>query len=331
MTSDHARDAQPSRAGNDSDLDIELHDVETGGQAVDAAKAPVHIRLDAAVRQQMIEYALTNTSCELGGMLIGTVKDGSPPVVAVEAMIPARYTDAVHASITFTHATWQDIHAVKDRMYPQKKIIGWFHTHPGFGIFLSSYDMHIHRNFFNIDWQIAYVVDPRAGTEGFFRWEHGAVQKTSDYEIFGATTAPLPLPIPPPVRVPSQWAEPRNYLIALLLLLAVGMGVYHNMHPRLVYREIVVTPPPDIISPPLTPRTAPPLPPGPARRHYTVQSNDSLWLISRRCYGDDDVARGMAVIKAANRLSSDTIYPGMRLWVPDARISGNEEAADAVR
>ena len=32
--------------------------------------------------------------------------------------------------------------------YPDKKIVGWQHTHPGYGIFLSSYDIFIQENFY---------------------------------------------------------------------------------------------------------------------------------------------------------------------------------------
>ena len=32
--------------------------------------------------------------------------------------------------------------------FPTESLVGWQHTHPGFGIFLSGYDLFIHRNFF---------------------------------------------------------------------------------------------------------------------------------------------------------------------------------------
>ncbi|MEI6514220.1 MAG: hypothetical protein WCO51_13255, partial [bacterium] len=74
----------------------------------------VRIFMDASVRQQIIEFAATDTSHELGGVLIGYLKQSNPAEVFVEAIIPAKYTESVKASITFTHATWEDIHAVKD-------------------------------------------------------------------------------------------------------------------------------------------------------------------------------------------------------------------------
>ena len=60
-----------------------------------------------------------------------------------------------------------------DRDYPDKKMIGWYHTHPGFGIFLSGMDLFICDNFFNLPWQVAFVYDPLGGDEGNFVWRSG--------------------------------------------------------------------------------------------------------------------------------------------------------------
>jgi hypothetical protein len=62
-----------------------------------------------------------------------------------------------------------------DRSYADKRILGWYHTHPGFGIFLSEMDMFIHRNFFNLPWQLAYVYDPHADEDGMFTWKREKV------------------------------------------------------------------------------------------------------------------------------------------------------------
>jgi hypothetical protein len=61
-----------------------------------------------------------------------------------------------------------------DSRYPDDRIVGWYHTHPGFGIFLSEMDLFIQNNFFNEPWQIAYVDDPKGGDRGAFVWEKGA-------------------------------------------------------------------------------------------------------------------------------------------------------------
>jgi proteasome lid subunit RPN8/RPN11 len=325
MTED--KPSQVPVPGDDDVMDITLRDVPRRDADVAAAASAVRIRLDASVRQQMLAYASTDTTRELGGMLIGSVQDSAIPVVTVEAMIPARYTESVQASITFTYQTWQDIHAVKDRVYPEKKIIGWYHTHPGFGIFLSSYDQHIHTNFFTLPWQVAYVVDPLAHTEGFFRWEGGAVRKTADYELFGET-APV-APHPPPRRQRSQWHDPRNYLLALLAVVVIYLGAIHRS------TSAPPTAPPARVAPPATPppRPQPPArtPPAPAPADltgplYTVRPRETLWAISLRCYGAAHAATGVQVIRAANHLTGAKIYAGMRLRVPGGILAGKQRA-----
>jgi proteasome lid subunit RPN8/RPN11 len=58
---------------------------------------------------------------------------------------------------------------------PDHQIVGWHHTHPGFGIFLSRHDEFFHRNFFSQPWQVALVVDPQRGELGFFQWLDGEI------------------------------------------------------------------------------------------------------------------------------------------------------------
>jgi len=316
MTTEHGPDENP--AGEE--LEIELTDTTATGDAAGA----VHIVFDGTVRQQIVELALTDTRRELGGVLIGSLSNDGKPAVQITAMIPARYTDSQNASITFTHETWQDILAVKDRAYPDLKIVGWFHTHPGFGIFLSRFDMHIHENFFNLDWQVAYVVDPLAHTEGFFRWEAGKVQKTLDFEIVGEL--PTPAPVPLPVRAGFDW-----HYLAIAGLLGVAIYLQFFRPPEVKYVKV---PAPEkkitIVQPPSTP--APVAPPASAEGWpvYEVQPNDSLWEISEQCYGDGNL---YTTIITFNHLANTNITPGMRLKIPGGNIpeAATEEEGSDVR
>ena len=56
-----------------------------------------------------------------------------------------------------------------DTKFTDRDIVGWYHSHPNFGIFLSDRDCFIQDHFFNGPGQIAYVVDPVNGVEGRFR------------------------------------------------------------------------------------------------------------------------------------------------------------------
>ena len=53
---------------------------------------------------------------------------------------------------------------------PELDVLGWYHSHPRIGIFLSRADIFIHREFFNHPNQVALVVDPYTMKKGFYGW-----------------------------------------------------------------------------------------------------------------------------------------------------------------
>lgn len=109
---------------------------------------------------------------EVGGVLVGRMAaDGGLPLVT--GAIPALRANEQRATLTFTHETWAHVHRILESEFPpDEQIVGWYHSHPGFGVFLSGHDLFIHENFFTGPSQIAVVIDPHALREGVFAW-HG--------------------------------------------------------------------------------------------------------------------------------------------------------------
>ena len=143
----------------------------------------VYIKQD--VYKALEEYAASDTDHELGTILIGKATEQlNKTYVIVSDYILAKYTDASASTLTFTHQTWDYVHREYDEKYSDKKIIGWQHTHPGYGIFLSNYDMFIQENFFNVPFQIAYVIDPVQHLRGFFQWKNGKVEKLNGFYVY---------------------------------------------------------------------------------------------------------------------------------------------------
>ncbi len=111
---------------------------------------------------------------EVCGVLVGNVyHDAMGPFVFVEANIRGNFSSGKAAQVTFTARTWAHIQDVMDKSYPDLRILGWYHTHPGHGIFLSDMDLFIHRNFFSLPWHLAFVFDPHNQEEGLFAWRTG--------------------------------------------------------------------------------------------------------------------------------------------------------------
>lgn len=65
------------------------------------------------------------------------------------------------------------------------RIVGWWHSHPGFGCFLSSTDVNTQEYFFFESYQVALVVDPIKDELEFFTLDFKTNQKykTLNYAI----------------------------------------------------------------------------------------------------------------------------------------------------
>jgi proteasome lid subunit RPN8/RPN11 len=135
-------------------------------------------RYQAVFRQSVLDeihaHGRSSMEAEVCGVLVGDVySDRMATWVYVEHCIRGNNAVGKQTQVTITSETWTRIHETLDSKYPGKKIIGWYHTHPGFGIFLSGMDLFIQDNFFNQPWQLATVYDPHSGDEGTFIWRAG--------------------------------------------------------------------------------------------------------------------------------------------------------------
>lgn len=133
-------------------------------------------------------FTKDKTTNESGGVLVGTViEEFGKTNIIIKGFIEGKHCEATPTTLKFTHETWEQIHSNLEKKYPGQKILGWIHTHPDFGIFLSEYDKFIQNNFFNDENQVAYVVDPIQNIEGFYFWINGNIEKCKGFYIFDKT------------------------------------------------------------------------------------------------------------------------------------------------
>jgi len=138
-----------------------------------ASDLPIYVDLD--VMRDMEAHALTNTDVELGGVLLGwQAKDeAGQPFVQIVDSLRAEHYQATRGSFKFTHETWSEITRRREKLHPELQLVGWYHTHPGWGIFLSEMDRFICDHFFAASEDVALVIDPRQQTRGWFQWQSG--------------------------------------------------------------------------------------------------------------------------------------------------------------
>ncbi|MGD0462508.1 MAG: Mov34/MPN/PAD-1 family protein [Tepidisphaeraceae bacterium] len=139
---------------------------------------PFQVVIRQSALNRVHEHGDGSSAVEVCGVLVGDVyRDATSPFLQVEYVIEGEAATGSAGQVTFTADTWQHIQETMDKQFPELRIVGWYHTHPGHGIFLSEMDVFLHESFFGLPWQTALVYDPRSGEEGFFGAEGGHPQR----------------------------------------------------------------------------------------------------------------------------------------------------------
>ena len=134
------------------------------------------LRMSCEAVRQIRQHARASSKAEVCGVLIGAEEARA---TVVQASIPGANAVQGGSHVTFTQDTWEHIYRIKDRDFPEARIVGWYHSHPGFGVFLSDHDTFIHKNFFSAPQQVAWVYDPHSDEEGCFGWIGSKLERLS--------------------------------------------------------------------------------------------------------------------------------------------------------
>jgi proteasome lid subunit RPN8/RPN11 len=209
-----------------------------------------NVRISTEVARQIRQHARSNLKNEVCGVLIGGFEDSA---THVRACIAGANAAQGGAHVTFTQDTWEHIYKIKDRDFPDERIVGWYHSHPGFGIFLSDHDTFIHRNFFSAPEQVAWVYDPHSDEEGFFGWaderierlglisvadsrggeecseHHGAMESTAQDDDEALSDQPRQLQVTK--KSSLHWVV---MLLSHLLAIALGLLIAWYIFPRVL-------------------------------------------------------------------------------------------------
>jgi proteasome lid subunit RPN8/RPN11 len=125
---------------------------------------PLRVALERAAYAEVVAHAKESLDAEICGVLVGTdCVDDDGPFVHAQAAIRGAKAKEGSAHVTFTQNTWNNIHETIEKEYPKLQIVGWYHSHPGFGVAFSEMDIFIQKNFFPGATQIAMVTDPLGG------------------------------------------------------------------------------------------------------------------------------------------------------------------------
>jgi len=206
------------------------------------------VTIAGEVLRQIRQHARSNSKTEVCGVLIGEENGNG---MGITARIPGLNAAQAGTYVTFTQDTWEHIYKIKDKDFPDQRIVGWYHSHPGFGVFLSDHDTFIHKNFFSSPLQVAWVYDPHSDEEGCFGWAGDRIERLSEVHVrddkggeeAGETGKPEPVGgIEDDEEAPDSnesselgppsWLRWTLSIISYVLILAVGFAVSWMLFPR---------------------------------------------------------------------------------------------------
>ena len=138
---------------------------------------------------QLIHHLSVDPYNETGGVLVGDgffCPERRIHYTEIVSSIPASHTIGNRVHFQFTPECWQGILKTQKQDFPKTTIVGWYHSHPGHGIFLSGTDLNTQRLSFKQIWQIAVVYDSLRPEIGFFYGADG--QRISPIYLQGIST-----------------------------------------------------------------------------------------------------------------------------------------------
>ena len=293
------------------------------------------VRIDAHVHRQIEEYAFQDRTKECAGLLLGTVNvEGRSRVISIQAFVPALGAECSRTDVAFTLEAWESMLIARDNKYAALRVLGWFHTHAGWGVFMSDSDLFVHRHYFPHPNMVAYVLDPTVGRDGFFYWQEGKLALCPGYGLVGSS-----------VEMKSQNSEQRQskskgrpdvrdgiivsqFIIIYLLGYALIIG-----HPKAAQSPVENPKPATVrVHVPMVPssrtersnnsnlaRSAKSA--SAADTIYYIGHGENMWIICNRVYNNGDLAAALAKYNGIKDLSQ--LKAGQPLRIPPKEVLVN--------
>ena len=274
---------------------------------------------------------------EHGGFLIGRkqeLKTAEQYEIMVERFVPIpQRSDASRLVISPDH-----YRTVQLALKTGEEILGWAHTHPGFGVFLSNFDKQQHQRFFTAPWQVAYVMDTQAHERAAYRVVDDAWIRLEGYYVL-RDMAENEVGIA--LDRPSPWLRMVVAVLIVFLLIIGGTAGYPivrdmffppkpveqiveqttidpepvvTMQP--VEAQIPARSEPSVTKPPEATHITPP-PTVPRYVEYVVRRGDNLWSIAGELLGDPSLYR--LIVEENGIKNPSALQVGDVLRVPTER------------
>jgi proteasome lid subunit RPN8/RPN11 len=299
-------DEPNSDSQDDDEIDIVLGE-ETALLHDTSLSAKADVRIDVEVHREIEAFAFENRNRECAGLMLGTVEvEGGSRIIHITAAAAAENAPGTRASVSISLPAWETMYRVRDLDYSHLRILGWFHTHAGWGVFMSDSDVFIHRHFFPHPNMVAYVLDPTAGRDGFFYWHEGKIGLCPSYGLVGNASDLKPNRKAKRELGVRRMISPRvGIAVVSVIVLACLAFCVTSLIPRLIHKGPAKQHSATVVT---TERNVS------ADRIYTLGRRDNPWKICNSVYHDGDLARPLMEYNGLSDVAGLQI--GQRIKLP---------------
>ncbi|MBM4446198.1 MAG: hypothetical protein FJ023_02435 [Chloroflexi bacterium] len=194
----------------------------------------VVIYIEKQAYDAIYRHGAANPQREIVGILLGNVSEDSTGKYRVDivGIVKSDSAPGNQTQAQFTHEVWLQLVESAQRNYPNQKVVGWYHTHPGFGAFMSDDDVNSHRVAFSHPWHVAAVCDPIKNELSFFGWDSSeikAIKGFYTYEVLSNEPEPLLQPekmAPPQRKMPAFLIPALALFVALFIIIGLAFTVW---------------------------------------------------------------------------------------------------------
>lgn len=152
-----------------TDFESNVTAFPTNVRQIGSACDDLRIYMEDYAHTYLYQYARSSVNGEKLAVLMGkTLVINGQKTVFISGVVQAKYTEKLKGMETITSRSWKYIEEEIEKYFDGLSIVGWMHSRPSFGAFVTSRDEAYHKKVFNGDSQVFFVVDPIDRADRFY-------------------------------------------------------------------------------------------------------------------------------------------------------------------
>ena len=128
-----------------------------------------YINKHAEAKMRNHALSMRGKDMEVMGLMLGEARAWKGKTYVLVRDVITSDLDATSVSVKFDSGGFEKLFEKLDDAGFDYVIVGWYHSHPGYGCFMSETDLTTHTNSFISPYQLAIVIDPKSFEMAAFR------------------------------------------------------------------------------------------------------------------------------------------------------------------